>query len=307
MLKLYIFVFLLIINIAFQISAYIEPFFFEDNFLFILQSSKTNYTLKTLPTKCKVGYTNESLVQIFKGILDVHDINQNKLKIEYIQSDDYSKVDLLLYTDQINKKSNTSILEYYHPKSRLHPMLSNYRFSVYNSNNSSFMLLIPKKIEKQRHVLSPKISFDPRYNFVIETSINGTFREKDINTNEIRLKGNTLENIEVKVGDSILITNQQNSSIEGEYVVVAVSDSYITLHMHVELSEKEYSCFQDFKKLHNLQSKTQCLHDNSNNIWDHTCRRHLECPDFIDQDSLCEFGLCKIPYYKQQISYRQYK
>ena len=64
---------------------------------------------------------------------------------------------------------------------------------------------------------------------------------------------------------------------------------------------------QDFKKLHNLQSKTQCLHDNSNNIWDHTCRRHLECPDFIDQDSLCEFGLCKIPYYKQQISYRQYK
>jgi predicted transcriptional regulator YdeE len=305
MLKIYILIFLCIMNIAFQISSYIEPFSFDDTFLFILQTSKTNYTIKTLPTKCKVGYTNESLVQIFKGILDVHNID--KLKIEYIKSDDLSKVDILLHTDQVNKKSNTSIIEYYHPKSRLHPTLSNYRFSVYNSNNNSFMLLIPKKIEEYKRVLSPKISFDPRYNFVIETSINGTFKEKDLNTNEIRLKGNTLENIEVKVGDLILITNQQNPSIEGEYVVVAVSDSYITLHMHIELPEKKYSCFQDFKKLHNLQSKTQCLYDNSNNIWDHTCRRHLECPEFIDQDSHCEFGLCKIPYYKQQISYRQYK
>ena len=306
--QIYLLVLLCFLNL-FIFFVYNKESYTNTIFLFVLGKYDESLTIDTLPISCKIGYKSDLALELFKYILEMHKMDIGYLKPRFIKSMDLSKVDLLLYENMFNNVSKSRIIDYYLPKHVFHKHLSKYKFGVYNSTENSHLLLITNSaVSKEKLFLLPKYSFNPKYNFVIETSIDGTFKEKDVNTNQIILNGNTINDLEVHVGDTVLITNQQDEFIEGEYTVVSVSKSQIYMEMNVQLPKKNYQCFSNYPSmLPNLVSKTQCLFDNETNVWDYKCRRNIECPGFIDQEATCVNGTCKIPLYHKQISFRKYK
>lgn len=306
--KIYVLLLLFLINI-FIFSIYSKESYTDDVFLFILQKYNGIFTIDSLPRSCKIGYKSDLSLKLFQYILELHKIDIKYLRPRFVKTNDLTKVDIILYENAYNDVSKSKIVDYYSPKNVFHKHLSKYKYGVYNTKENSHLLFITNSITSHKPIqLFPRVSFNPKYNFVIETSIDGRFKEKDVNTNQIILNGNTINDLEVRVGDTILITNQKDVFIEGEYTVVSVSKSNISMEMNVHLPKKDFHCFSSYPSiLYNLVSKTQCMFDNRKNVWDHKCRRDIECPEFIDQKATCLNGMCKIPIYHEQISYRKYK
>lgn len=277
-----------------------------DHYLFIL-SNEYHSHVNSIKKKSRIGYPNMEIKKLFKYVLEINRVDEQQLMLNYVQTNNIDEVDILLYEDMHYDK-NKYILNYYSDSYTLHNNLSKFKFGVYNYKNNSYLLLITNNVIDDQLLFHQKVTFDPNYNFVIEVNIDGVFKERTLSTNEIKLNGNTLNGLEVKIGDSILIRKQVNKHIEGEYIVVKKTNSNIVLHMYVNVPNKYYKCFSTFPNVKpHLVSKTQCIHDDKDNIWDHKCRRNIECPAFDDQKAICDHGFCKIPYYKNQISFRKYK
>lgn len=321
---LFVYLFLLIcINVYFISKTHFETFITNYNAkLFLLQSKNLNVTLQTIDIlNIKVGYTYDYEKRLFVYLYNQHNcikIRINDVHFVRVKSISFSNADILIYSGEfVPQTYDVRIIDYFKDTIN-HP---SYDFVVYNHTNMTYMVLglwKTKHIKNDMNKIQQTIKYHPKYNFVIENNINGKYHEKDINTNEIVLYQNKLDNLEVKVGDTMLFRNQKENFINGVYKVHKVN-KYIYLIQHVKVLPKYYVCIDEsLTERPEYNNKYSCeyhkdMNGNDKKLsmkWDSRCRRNLECPLFDEDDNYsgrCKNGYCEMPSGYQSVSFTQYK
>jgi hypothetical protein len=196
-----------------------------------------------------------------------------------------------------------------------------YYYSVYNDIGNSVLVLSMNKSQSTNTsiVLGQKVLLSSKYNFIIENNINGKYRETNLNTNIIVLRQNKLLNLDVFVGDKILIRNQRFDFFNGEYEVIKVN-KYIHMRRDVHLLPQYHVCMdENMQELSEYQNKESCEHENDllgvkkqfPSNWDARCRRNMECPFFNEDEDYsgqcAKGGACVMPHDVKQIAFTKYK
>lgn len=324
--SLYFVFFLLCISLYVISKDKLETFkqkYYNNRKLFILQSKNTFMTLTNMDISIvKIGYKFEYEKQLFVFIYNQHNCSNIKLKdVDFVRekSISFSKVNILMYSGEfVPEEYDVKIMDYF--KNTIdHPL---YEFVVYNHVNMTYMVFGLWKTKTVRDTsqshLDQQVTYDKRFNFVIENDINGKYFEKKLNTNKIILYQNKLDNLDVKKGDSILFRNQKLDFINGVYNVYKV-DKYIHLLQHVDVLPKYNACIdENLVERPEYNNKYSCEHPKDMNgkdknirmKWDSRCRRNIECP-FFDKDNnysgQCKNGYCDVPLGYKSISFKHYK
>lgn len=290
--------------------------------------SKKIYTIKTIDSKCVIGYTNANEKRLLMTLIRLHNPAGNifdlKFKKLHKATFDDPTIDILLYTNDAVFLKKYLIIDYYIKLSpdEIYEYFKNYTFVVYNDVNNSHLVLqeTDKEVEIKHDdiELVQKESLSNEYHFVIENTINGKYREIDLHTNEITLFQNKLANLEVRVNDQIQLKNQKYSYMNGIYTVYKVN-KYIHMRMsNIKTIPKHFVCIdENLEEQPKYTNKPSCIHENDSAgdkktksmVWDARCSRNTECPFFEDDyEYYCTSnGYCNMPKNVKQISFTKYK
>jgi len=297
---------------------------------FILQSEKTNYKISTLPDEITIGYFKRRSVDIFKKIYKLNNCHTcsnfifKKLNADSIIDNgnviDWEEIQLILLEDEFISIMDTKPLIYY-PNSKFRDRIKvyfpNYEMVIYNDRGSSFVFLNPEPVfQKQSKNILQKISFDSIHNFVINGKINGKYFSKK-REDVIILNQNRLDDVEVRIGDSIKI-DVEKTLMNGVYYVYKV-DKRIYMRKSSKFSFKVFRCIDDdLSEYPHFNNKYSCesqynadgTKKEKTMTWDSRCLQHHECPFFNydgEYGGECDNGYCKFPPGLKQISYKKYK
>lgn len=311
---------------------YLESFVFEtDKKFFILQHDKRDnitYTINNINDCTRIGYMDPEHIDIFERIYKMTNNEDNSMRFNYVklQNPRIEDVDILLYVNDAIYVKDYKIINYFTVNRVLKDKyFKNYSFVVHNDVGRSVLVLstktfsnLPSTETNNINNTPQRVSISDKYNFVIEDNINGKYSETDMNTSTITLYQNKLLDLEVKVGDTILVKNQPYDFFNGEYVVSNVN-RYILMSKNVELPPALNVCVdENMNELPEYKNKESCEHHNDllgmkkavPANWDARCRRNMECPFFNEDDNYtgqCYDGTCFMPYEVQQISFTKYK
>ena len=304
----------------------VESFGNDNNKFFILQHRKFGEPIndiRTFPKNAKIGYMHPQHIEVFKNIYKVHN-NQELQNFKYIKKTnyDFEKVDFLLYINDSINIENYYIIDYFMEKDLTHLKklyFENYEFVLYNDLNRSVFVFSLNLIKPPlKLIIHQKVSYQDGYNFVLENNINGKYREINLTTNKIVLYQNKLDDLEVKIGDVILLKNQMHTFMNGIYIVDKIN-KYIHMTREVKVLPKFYSCIdENLIEQINYVNKYSCNHEYDyvgetkpiKMKWSARCRRNMECPFFDDDNEYgggCENGFCKMPTTVIQTSFKDYK
>lgn len=296
---------------------------------FILQSPDTSYDIATMPNNIVVGYINSTDIELFKKIYRMHTNNTKTIEFIFRKLDepDLSDVDVLLYVNDAVYLQNYKIIDYFVEDTVLKErFLKEYEFVLHNDiNYSLFVISNPYgygvyEEESAVPVLAPLEQISDKYNFVIENGIQGKYYETDLYTNEVILYQNRIANLEVRVGDTVLLSKQRHAFMNGEYVVTKVNKYIRMRRENIELLPKHEVCIDENLTEHNEYiNKQSCEFENDyvgnpkgvKMTWDARCRRNMECPFFDmngEYDGKCgSGGYCEMPYDVKQVSFTKYE
>jgi hypothetical protein len=301
----------------------------NDRKFFILQHDKRNnitYTINNINSCTRIGYLDPEHINIFEKIYKMTNNNETSMRFNYIKLKNarIEDVDILLYVGDSIYLKDYKIINYFTTNRYLmDKYFMNYSFVVYNDIGTSVLVLSMKKSNLQlfntKSDLPQRVFLSKEYNFVIEDNINGKYRESDLNTSNIILFQNKLLDLEVRIGDTILVKNQPYVFFNGKYIVTKVND-YIHMSKSVNLLPPFNVCVdENMNEIPEYQNKESCEHKNDllgrkklvPTNWDARCRRNIECP-FYNEDErytgqCSNNGLCMMPYNVQQISFTKYK
>lgn len=300
-----------------------ETFVSSKNKLFVLQKPVTDFTMTNLSETTTVGYLKDYHRHIFEKLYAM--FNENTFKPPtYVKLKEYDidAVDVLLYVNEgvyIPRSKYKHVDFYMQDRKRFLTHFSDFEYVVYTDNNTSIYALAESPSSREDVVLKQSESLSNEYNFVLEYAINGKYQELDINTNNIVLYQNNILDLEVKVGDRILLKNQRYGFMNGVYTVTKVNN-YIHMESRVDVPSKREVCIdEDLDEHPEYTNQYTCEFDKDlrgnpkekQMVWDARCRRNMECP-FFDTDNQytgqCnKGGYCEMPYNVEQISFTKYQ
>nr|QOI90442.1 hypothetical protein HWQ62_00306 [Pyramimonas orientalis virus] len=299
---------------------------------FVLQHDKRNnitYTINNINNCTRVGYLDESHKDIFENIYKMTNNDDSSMRFNYIKliNPRIEDVDILLYVNDAIYLKDYKIINYFTNDLYMRQKYFRYsKFVVYNDTGTSTMVLLlnggsQNVFDSTNNVfLEQKESVSSEYNFVIEHNINGNYHEADLTTNIIILYQNKLANLEVRVGDTILMKNQSHTFINGVYVVTKVNNFIHMKRENIKLLPANEVCIdENLTELPEYTNKYSCEHANdafgnkkiTNATWDARCQRNIQCPFYNDNGQYlgnCEpGGMCMMPHNVKQISFTKYK
>lgn len=298
-----------------------ETFVSSKNNFFVLQKPSTDFTMTNISETTTVGYLKVYHRHIFEKLYAM--FNDNVFKPTYVKLEEYDidAVDLLLYVNDgvyIPRSKYKHVNFYMRDKKRFRTHFTDFEYVVYTDNNTSTYVLAESPT-RDDIVLKQSESLSKEYNFVLEYAINGKYQELDIDTNYIVLYQNNILDLEVKVGDRILLKNQRYGFMNGVYTVTKVNN-YIHMESRVDVPSKREVCIDEDQDEHpEYTNQYTCEFDKDlrgnpkekQMVWDARCRRNTECP-FFDTDNQytgqCnKGGYCDMPYNVEQISFTKYQ
>lgn len=299
------------------------------NKFFVLQKSSTDFTMSNLRETTKIGYVKDYHRHIFEKVYAMFNEKEEAPEPTYVKledSDDLDTVDILLYVNDgvyIPRSKYKHVDFYMQDKKSFKNHFSDLDYVVYTDNNNSVYVLAEFNYDPDatHHniVLTQSESLSKEYNFVLEYAINGKYHEVDMNTNRIVLYQNTILDLQVRVGDRILLRNQRYEFMNGVYTVTKVNN-YIHMESRVSVPSKREVCIdEDLNEHPEYLNKYTCEFENDlrgvqkdrNMVWDARCRRNQECPFFDTDDHYAgqcnKGGYCDMPYDVEQISFTKYR
>ncbi len=150
-----------------------------------------------------------------------------------------------------------------------------------------------------------------------KSAVNGFF---DVSAKRFKIKGKTIEGVELSSGMIIIMTHQQRPYENGTYTVLMVGDDYSHLVQtsRTPSSKNNYSyvCYGN----QSIQSKGLCESPfdelgqpkRKQTVWDRPCILDTDCPFFQANKNYpnyrggCIDGRCEMPIGMQSISYQKY-
>lgn len=303
----------------------VERFKNSQKKFYILQDENTNFLITTLEKNMVVGYFQKTSIPLFEKLYKLNNCNICS-SFEYIKLDtetkniDWNEIHLVLLQNSAMTINGSKLLSYF-PNSKFRDRVThyfpNYEFVVENNVNNSVILLNPDPVFNNRPKKIPQsVGYDSDSNFVISGAINGQYFSKK-HEDVIILDQYSLDNIEVKIGDTIII-DVIKTTINGKYTVFKVNEK-IHMKKKAEATFDMYVCIdEDLGEHPHYQNKYSCesKYDASGEkklkrmTWDTRCTRNFDCPFFnydTDYGGSCQNGFCEFPPGLKPISYKTYK
>lgn len=299
---------------------FIEPFVQENDqhqfvFLYTYHSSPITHLDMLTPSTYNVGILKHHLKKEFINIYKLNNCNIfPNSKFSFITKN----ADFFIDSGDPNilDRNKYKFIQYF-PKhlAKIHDS----RFHVWNGFDISMLLLRDGYVINKSKLPKPLISFDENHHFVISNNINGKHYQISRNTDILILFDTYLSELEIELGDLILLKDQYYHFMNGTYKVTKVFSNYVMLKRHINLYETEYRCVDDNFELNNDEKiRESCEHEYDVHgqkrekmlQWDARCQRNMECPLYDTDDKYsfgCHNGFCSFPDHLEPISYTKYK
>ena len=316
---------LLLLLIFCNLMKYKEKFMNESKF-YIIQNEYTNYTITNIKDVI-ISYTSEMAKDFFIKVFKLNNCDVNPMvkfqKINNIKN--LQNHQIIVHIDNIIKLKDYKLINYY-PKSeyrdRIYYYFPNNEFIIHQHNESEQTSLLlstlykPLKIEEKVSEWK-SIKIDNDYNFIINRKINGKHYQYGLR-DVIILYDKYIDGLEIKMGDKILVIEQEEDFMNGEYIVFKINQNNVKMSRKVDKQLSMYTCVdKELNEYSEYTNKYSCEHDKNMYgdekkymSWDSRCVRNNECPFYMrngDYKGGCINGYCEMPLGVKQISYKKYE
>ena len=283
----------------------------SSKYFFILQNEDNNITIHTL-NNYQIGYMNESDLPIFQKITQLQPTSIDINKLQYkkqgqITTSLWNDVDILLFNgtrEEMQKKvPNYKLIEYF-PKDtyRIETLFPRSHFDVYSDSKTSTFLLNLSKKNPSFYIYQTEqiVEFDPKYAFVLSGKINGEYTQISFNEDIIIMNEQKIDNLEVRLGEKILIKDQEFNDVNGVYIVTETQPALILQKKH-DIQKNQPICVNnDGTHYFEYTSKYSCEHPNNVHgtpkkeplKWATVCQRDYECENLQEKMIGCNQNKC---------------
>ncbi len=291
----------------------------ENQKYFLIRCSKDKNinNIRDISIGTKIGYKSLKELDVFKQIISNLQVAENivdSFTYKKMEKEDFNKVDIFIDIDVIDETKNNYVL-YYDKKDTQ----NKYELAYVNGSYTFLIRDLYKddKNPKYKYVYeSEKHKIGTETTFVISGKFEGTYKQISQDTDEIILKRKKINDLNVNVGETVLIENQEHDKMEGIYTVKNVGNT-IMMRKKVTPLNTEYVCIDEkFKEQTSYRTEYSC-EDELDTVgkkkdikmhWDKRCVRDFECPWYKEDSKYgCNNGYCQTPKNVRQVSYRYYE